>query len=121
MVLTFDSLEEVLAFAQKLTGIVKDEPVKKKEAPKTEPEQETTTKPELETTTEPEDTKSEITTEPEEEITYSMMDVRAVLAEVKKKSGSAALKHLLDSFGAAKLSDVKSEDYAELIKKAGEL
>lgn len=118
MVLQFDSLEEVLAFTQKLTGVVKVDPIKKTEAPKEEPEPETKAEPEPEVTeTEPETTKEE----PAEEITYSLMDVRAVLAEVKKKSGSAALKDLLDSFGAAKLSDVKSEDYAELIKKAGEL
>lgn len=45
-------------------------------------------------------------------------EVRAVLATKSKDGKTSAVKELLTSFGADKLSDVKPEQYAKLLEKA---
>ena len=47
--------------------------------------------------------------------------VRSVLAEKSQAGLTDKVKSLLESFGAAKLSAVKSEDYAKLMAAAKEL
>lgn len=60
--------------------------------------------------------------EPEEDASsYTLVDVRAKLAELQKSGKRDQVKELLESFGAGKLSDVSEERYAELMEKAGEL
>ena len=46
-------------------------------------------------------------------------EVRKVLAEMSKHGKTAEVKALLEKYGATKLSEVKAEDYAELLKEAG--
>ena len=122
MQLIFNSLEELIAFCDQ-TGIRKVpamavpsvEPVK---APvvKTEPVEEpkkAEEKPSVE------ETKEEPVAPAQK--TYSLAEVRAKLAELTKGGKKAQVKELLNSFGAEKLTDVKEEDYAALMEKAGEL
>ncbi len=56
-----------------------------------------------------------------EEAACTLVDIRAKLAELQKSGKREQVKELLESFGASRLSEVPSEKYAELIKKAGEL
>ena len=48
-------------------------------------------------------------------------DVRTVLAEISRSGKTAQMKELLGRFGASKLSDVKPEDYADLLAAAKEV
>ena len=45
-------------------------------------------------------------------------DVRAALADKSRSGKTAEVKALITSFGADKLSDIDSSNYAELMKKA---
>lgn len=56
-----------------------------------------------------------------EEPVYTLVDVRAVLAGLQKSGKREQIKALLQSFGAARLSDIPEEKYGELMQKAGEL
>src|SRR5690606_13011311 len=58
---------------------------------------------------------------PEAEPTASIEAVRLKLAELVQAGKQAEVKQLLESFGAAKLSDVPPERYGELLAKAGEI
>lgn len=110
--LVFDTYEEMAAFAGKIAGggsgitAVPVRTAEKKTAAVLAVEEE---KPAV----------KEEEEAPFEEDRPTIQDVRAVLAE-KKKQGKD-IKALLASFGAEKLSQVKEEDYAALLKKAGEL
>lgn len=55
------------------------------------------------------------------ESTVSIEDIRAILAEKSQAGLTSKVKELLESFGAAKLSAVKPEDYEKLLKQAKEL
>lgn len=59
--------------------------------------------------------------EKEEVKELAIEDVRSVLGKLQKDGKKEEVKELIASFGVDKLSQIKSEDYAELIKKAGEL
>lgn len=48
-------------------------------------------------------------------------NVRTVLAEISRSGKTAQMKELLGRFGASKLSDVKPEDYADLLAAAKEV
>ena len=48
-------------------------------------------------------------------------EVRAVLAQVGKKSGTAKAKELLSRFGAAKLTDLSPNHYAAVLQAAKEV
>lgn len=48
-------------------------------------------------------------------------DIRAVLAKKSQAGLTSKVKELLESFGAAKLSAIKPEDYENLLVKAREL
>lgn len=63
----------------------------------------------------------ETPTEPKKEGTVTLEMVRSVLAEKSQAGLTDKVKSLLESFGAAKLSAVKSEDYAKLMAAAKEL
>ena len=52
---------------------------------------------------------------------HTLEEVRAVLAEISRSGKTAEMKALLSKFGAAKLSDVKPEQYASLLQKAREV
>lgn len=64
-------------------------------------------------------TKDEKKSEPE--VTYTLEEVRSKLADLSRAGKQAQVKALLGEFGANKLSEVKEEDYAALMKKAEEL
>lgn len=53
-----------------------------------------------------------------EEASPTLEEVRTVLAKLSVEGHSAAVKSLISKFGAAKLSDIASEHYAELLKEA---
>lgn len=48
-------------------------------------------------------------------------DVRAVLAEKSRMGMTSAVRNLLGEYGVEKLSDLKPQYYAEILKKAEEL
>lgn len=108
--LTFDTYEEMVDFAGKLAGKEIKVPVRRIEKKAVEVPKVKEEKPVAE---------AEQEEVPFEEDKPTIQDVRAVLAE-KKKQGKD-IRALIASFGAEKLSQVKEEDYAMLLKKAGEL
>lgn len=57
--------------------------------------------------------------EPEKEISF--IDVRKLLTEKSRSGKTDDVKALLKKYGADKLSEIKPEDYAALIKEAEEL
>lgn len=54
-------------------------------------------------------------------VTVTLEQVRAVLADKSRLGFTKDIKHLITEFGATKLSEVKPQDYATLLKKAEEL
>lgn len=88
----------------------------KKEVPVKEPVEEL---PFTEDETEP--VKEEPVAPAQPEKTYTLVEVRAKLAELTKSGKRAQVKALLNSFGVEKLVDIKETEYPELMKKAGEL
>lgn len=55
------------------------------------------------------------------EKSYTLEDVRGVLAEKSQKGHTAEVKALIVKFGGNKLSDISPNKYGELIKLAEEL
>lgn len=53
--------------------------------------------------------------------TYTLEDVRGILAEKSQAGFSADVKALITKFGADKLSEVDANNYAELVKEAEEI
>lgn len=51
----------------------------------------------------------------------TLEQVRAVLADKSRLGFTKDIKHLITEFGATKLSEVKPQDYATLLKKAEEI
>ena len=101
----FESYEEMEAFTKKVAGQVK--------APVTEAKDTSTEEVTVE--------EVEVKDEPVEEPSYTLVDVRAKLAELQKAGKRDGVKKLLESFGASKLTDVPENKYGELMEKAGEL
>lgn len=62
---------------------------------------------------------SEPTETEETEKKYTLIEVRAALAKIAK-TDAKKVAMLFNDFGANKLSDIKEEDYAALMEKAGE-
>jgi hypothetical protein len=57
--------------------------------------------------------------EPEsEEPTYTLIQVRERLAELSKNGKQEQVRTLISKFGAVKLSEIKEESYASLMKEA---
>lgn len=55
------------------------------------------------------------------ESVITLEQVRAALADKSRLGFTKDIKHLITKFGATKLSEVKPQDYATLLKKAEEL
>lgn len=73
--------------------------------------------PEAEKT--PEVEKQEVAKEPQPEVkTYSFTDVRGIMAGLAGQGKKSEAKALLTKFGAARLSEVKPEDYVALVEEA---
>lgn len=81
----------------------KEKPAKKVEKPKPEPDA------------------AEEATEEKASTGLTFEQVRVKLAEVSQAGKQKELKELITSMGAAKLSDIPEEQYAELLEKASEL
>lgn len=52
---------------------------------------------------------------------YTLEDVRGVLAEKSKDGFTAEVKALIEKFGGEKLSDIKHENYADIMKEGSVL
>lgn len=57
----------------------------------------------------------------EKKQSYSLEEVRAVLASLSQAGKQVQVKSLITSFGAKKLSDIPATQYTELLEKASEL
>mgnify|MGYP000854046621 CR=1 FL=1 len=119
----FNSLEEMNDFTSRVwsTGANQEaktetkKAVKEKKAPvvKEEPKEEVKKTPGEDTAQE---TPAEST--PQEDVKYSFTDVRGVLAKLAK-TDSTKVASILKDFGASKLSEIKEENYAAVIERAG--
>lgn len=123
------NLAAALGGAPATTEAPAAEPVKAPKTPKStkakksEATKETAPLP-IETTpsaAEPESSKATEATKEESEVTYTLEQVRGKLANLSRSGKQAEVKALLGEFGANKLSEVKEEDYAALMKRAEEL
>lgn len=132
--LAFNDFEEMTAFAQKLVSkkdsnaeVLRDVVIETKEEKKDKTPR--ATKPTADTAEDitvsndeaaesVSDNTSESTTDSE---TYSLEEVRAKLVQLTRSGKQKEVKALLTSFEAEKISDVKAEDYAAVMEKAGEL
>ena len=54
----------------------------------------------------------------EEKPTITFEQIRAALAQKSRDGYTSAVKNLVESFGAEKLSEIKPEHYAEILKQA---
>lgn len=66
----------------------------------------------------PDKTSEEKEAPKEEAKTYSFTDVRGIMAGLSGQGKKAEARALLEKFGAKRLSDVKEEDYAALVREA---
>ena len=118
---------EVIAMALRMIGknfmiiadciYKEDEPAAVEEKPKKRTRK--TAKAEPKTETVEEENAPEAEPVPEEkkpEITFQQ--VRAVLAQKSREGYTSAVKNIIEYFGAEKLSDIKPENYAEVLEQA---
>ena len=69
-------------------------------------------------TAEPEEVQEAEHVHEEEKPTITFEQVRAALANKSRDGYTLAVKNLVESFGVEKLSDIKPEHYAEILKQA---
>ena len=118
---------EIIAMALRMIGknimliadaiYKEDEPAAVEEKPKKRTRK--TAKAEPKTETVEEETAPEAEPVPKEkkpEITFQQ--VRAVLAQKSREGYTSAVKNIIEYFGAEKLSDIKPENYAEVLEQA---
>ncbi len=118
---------EIIAMALRMIGknimliadaiYKEDEPAVVEEKPKKKTRK--TAKAEPKTETVEEEAAPEAEPVPEEkkpEITFQQ--VRAVLAQKSREGYTSAVKNIIEYFGAEKLSDIKPENYAEVLEQA---
>ena len=116
---------EIIAMALRMIGknimliadaiYKEDEPAAVEEKPK----KRTRKTAKAESKTEMEEPAPEAEPVPEEkkpEITFQQ--VRAVLAQKSREGYTSAVKNIIEYFGAEKLSDIKPENYAEVLEQA---
>lgn len=115
----FNSYEEMVEFASKLIGEVK-EPVKKVKKTSTPVKEETAVQEET-TIEESPVQEEEAPVQEEESTTYALEDVRAKLTELTRAGKQKEVKALITSFGAKNVTTIEPKDYAALMEKAGEL
>lgn len=123
----FDSIEEMMEFAEKLGSKETAENPReavvsaKKEitaVEKTEPEKQEDFVSVPEPVTEEPVTEEPVKDGPKK---YTLVEVREKLSELQKAGKRDKVKELLNSFGASKLPEVPEDKYEELMEKAGEL
>lgn len=110
---TFNSYEEMVAFAKQIAGVPEQGKVKAKAK---EP---IPSKSETGVNNAPVGIEDEVPFEKEETKTYTLEEVRAELAKLTRSGKQKEVKEILTSFGAKNLSGVDAKDYAALMEKAG--
>lgn len=118
----FDSIEEMMEFAEKLRS--KETAENPREAVVSVKQEMTTVeKTEPEKQEDPVSVPEPVTEEPVKDgpKKYTLVEVREKLSELQKAGKRDKVKELLNSFGASKLPEVPEDKYAELMEKAGEL
>lgn len=119
----FESYEEMVAFANKLVG-GKGTPEVIKKQKGNQPvmtEEPLPSESKTSMSNAPEGIDSEEAIAGEEEKTYTLEEVRAVLAVLTRAGKQKQVKDLLTSFNAKNLTSVDPKDYAALMEKAGAL
>jgi hypothetical protein len=122
----FDSIEEMVSFANKLASGVKPEVLSKKQKMKEEEkavtgEEVKETQPNNQIADElpiKEDTADELP-KAEGEIVYTLEQVRAKLTELSRTGKAKAVKQLLNNLGADNVSSLNPSKYTEAMEKAG--
>ena len=109
--------EDIIALADYLAAYYAEQPTAPTEKP-TAPTEEPAASPTEEPAGPAE--QSVVTAEEPSTPTIKLEDVRTVLADISRKGKTAEMKALLGKFGAAKLSEVRPEDYAALLAAAQE-
>ena len=119
---TFETLDEMEAFAMRISERIQAEPVKALNTPdKVEHESAKEPEPETEAAEEPDIVKATVEDAPfDEAVTYTLLDIRAKLAALNKAGKKAKVQEIIESFGASKLSQIDPKDYPALMQKAGE-
>lgn len=119
---TFETLDEMEAFAMRISKRIQAEPVKAQKTPdKVECESVKEPEPETESAAESETVEAPAEELPfDEAVTYTLPDVRAKLAALNKAGKKAKVQEIIESFGASKLSQIDPKDYPALMQKAGE-
>lgn len=105
---TFNSYEEMVAFAKQIAGVPEQGKVKAK-AKEPIPSENNA----------PVGIEDEVPFEKEETKTYTLEEVRAELAKLTRSGKQKEVKEILTSFGAKNLSSVDPKDYTALMEKAG--
>lgn len=136
----FNNGEEMMAFARLLLGqdntvkfvpshgVVADVDLQKEDTEKQEDKSKEVNTPKVEAevvgidaTPEELNEAKELIDKKEEEPKVTKEMVRAVFSQLIKKGKQKEAKELTSKYGAAKLPDVKEEDYAAILKEAEEL
>lgn len=115
----FKDFEDMVTFAEHLIGQVTATPRPAQattQPAKTKPDK---VKPVAEVSDEPKDPEPEALQQ--EEKRYTLEEVRARLADLNRAGKRVQVKELLSSFGVNKLSEIKEDQYSEVMEKAGEL
>ena len=118
---------EVIAMALRMIGknfmiiadciYKEDEPAAVEEKPKKRTRKTAKAEPKTETVEEKPAPEAEpVPEEKKPEITFQQ--VRAVLAQKSREGYTSAVKNIIEYFGAEKLSDIKPENYSEVLEQA---
>ena len=118
---------EVIAMALRMIGknfliiadciYKEDEPAAIEEKPKKRTRKTAKAEPKTESVEEKPAPEAEpVPEEKKPEITFQQ--VRAVLAQKSREGYTSAVKNIIEYFGAEKLSDIKPENYAEVLEQA---
>lgn len=113
---TFNSYEEMVAFAKQIAGVPEQGEVKQKVKKAKEP---IPSESEIGWNNAPAGIEDEVPFEKEETKTYTLEEVRAELAKLTRSGKQKEVKEILTSFGAKNLSSVDPKDYTALMEKAG--
>ena len=113
---------EIIAMALRMIGknimliadaiYKEDEPAAVDEKPKKRTRKAAKAEPKTETVEE------ETAPEEEKKPEITFQQVRAVLAQKSREGYTSAVKNIIEYFGAEKLSDIKPENYAEVLEQA---
>ena len=119
---------EIIAMALRMIGknimliadaiYKEDELATVEEKPKKKTRKTTKAEPKLEVVNDEAAQESEPVPEEEKKPEITFQQVRAVLAQKSREGYTSAVKNIIEYFGAEKLSDIKPEQYAEVLSQA---